>query len=84
MTFPLYLIFIPYAIGILVYFVLSTVLLYHIVRFGFWDASTRFVVLIFVVGSLLNFSLVAISLWGTDFKQTIAIFGNFEIEFPSL
>ena len=81
MTFPLYIILIIYIIIIIIYLTFSAIILYHIFRFGYWDSSTRLMMFLFFLGTILILIATIIYSFGVDWSETITIFPNFEFNF---
>lgn len=78
MSFPLYILLIPYGLAIIFYLTWSLSLLYHIFRFGYWDSSTRFMLFLYFAGSLIILIFTGIYIMGIDWNQTVSIFNNIE------
>lgn len=72
MTFPLWFLFIPYALVLLGTSIFTFFNVYHIVKFGVQSAGTTVLALLYIIGFL---TVIALSAWlanGYDWNTTIA------------
>jgi hypothetical protein len=81
MTFPLFVILIIYIVVIIIYLIFSAVLLYHIFRFGYWDSSTRLMVFLYFIGSLVIIIATVVYAIDIDWSDSITLFSNIEFNF---
>jgi hypothetical protein len=81
MTFPLYVLLIIYALVFLVYIFFSAFLFYHIFRFGYWDSSTKFMVFVYFLVTLVVLISTVIYSIDIDWSETITLFSDTQINF---
>lgn len=83
MTFPLYLLLIPYLIFLAVWAILSLIAYYHLLRFGGKLFGIMFLGVIYFVGAvaLLQASYQYIS--PIDWQSQVSVFSGFSSSLPS-
>lgn len=67
------LVFLVYGIVVLVFVVLSGVILYHLIRFGFFGDATKFMIIIFAVVGILLIVMSAIYVFSTPWTQDLQL-----------
>lgn len=70
-SIPFWSLLIPYALLVVIFFVLLSFHLYHIQRFGFWNGMTIFLLSIFFLVTLLILGGTAVFLRSVDWFQTL-------------
>lgn len=78
MSIPYYIFLIIYLVGVLVFFILSVLNLYHIVRFGFFRFSSVLITFIYLGAAVVIILLTLNALANVDWQANIE-FGNFQI-----
>lgn len=81
--FPLWVLAAIYLAGVLVFFGMCFFQLYHLVRFGFFDAEGKFYTAFFVIFTVLIIGLTLVALINVDWFQTVSLFGNTGSQFDS-
>jgi hypothetical protein len=76
MTFSLYFLLIPYAIFLVIWFFLSMVGLYHLIRFSGRHTSSFVMGLVYVIGSVVILTISYIYLAPISWSQPATIFGS--------
>lgn len=73
MSFPIVWLLIPFAVVILFFFVFSFFAIYHAVRFGYATFVNVFVLLLYIVTSLVVLGFIAFYVLSIDWSQLIII-----------
>lgn len=73
MSFPIIWLLIPFAVVILFFFVFSFFAIYHAVRFGYATFVNVFVLLLYIVTSLVVLGFIAFYVLSIDWSQLIII-----------
>jgi len=76
MTFPLYIFLIIYFIFLLIWLIFSFIGVYHMLKFGFLNLTTFFVIFIFIAVSFLILIASYKYLSQIDWRMNISIFGD--------
>lgn len=78
MSIPIYIFLGFYFIAIIVYVVISFFGLYHIFQFGFWDSSTKFMVTLHFVMTVLLLLSTGLALINVNWGSEISLFSDIE------
>lgn len=85
MQIPYYILLIVYLVIIFVFFMLAFFNLYHVIKFGLFNATARIVTFTFIVVCIVILAISWLFLAHTHWTDTFSIFGNFSnISTPSL
>ena len=73
MEIPYIIFLILYLALLLVYFIFASFNIYHVVRFGFFDPSAKFVTILYLGSMIFILAVTAILVIGVDWAQTLSL-----------